>query len=162
MMNSANASAATAKTKWPDPLTAPQPERVAWLLAEFWRRLAGLADLLNRQEHLLADQLTSDLRNIVIEMMLALNGIQWPPATRHLNTYLGASQQLALQKTLALPQVSTESWIGRAIALVVIYRWYAPQLVTRFGVEQPAALEAATLAQLQQSVPDWPLSITTD
>ena len=92
--------------RWPDPLQPPEPARVAWLLPEFWRQLAQLPDLLTWQEHLLADQLTADLRNIVIEMMLALNGIQRPPATRHLNTYLGESQRLALQTagndTLAL------------------------------------------------------------
>ena len=95
-------------------------------------------------------------------MMLALNGIQWPTGTRHLNGYLSASQRAALEKTLVAPEVSGESWIGRAVALVVIYRWYAPQLVEKFDLAYPHELENAVWTHLQQNIPDWPLSVTTD
>jgi hypothetical protein len=148
--------------RWPDALALPQPARVSQLLSDFWLGLARLPDLLNRQEHLLAETITCDLRQIVLEMMLALNGIGWPDGTRHLNSYLGESQRAALQRTLLLPDVSAESWIGRAVALVVIYRWYAPQLTAKFSLVYPQALEAETLARLQQQLPDWPLAITTE
>jgi len=134
---------------------------VANLLRTFWERLGQLPDLITRQENLLADQLTTQLRGIVLEMMLALNGIQWPSGTRHLNHYLSAQQRAAIEKTMVLPHVSAEAWIGRAVALIVIYRWYAPQLVEHFQLAYPAAVEAEVWALLQQ-LPDWPLSVTTE
>lgn len=146
---------------WPDSLCKPEPAAVAKLLRTFWERLGQLPDLLTRQENLLADQLTTQLRGIVLEMMLALNGIQWPTGTRHLNSYLSAQQRAAIEKTMVLPHVSAEAWIGRAVALIVIYRWYAPQLVAHFQLEYPAALEAETWTALQQ-LPDWPLTVTTE
>lgn len=148
--------------QWPDPLRPPNPAHIALLLREFWRQLQQLPDLLHRQEHLLAERCTAQLRTLVIEMMLALNGIAWPDATVHLNSYLSKSQRHALHKTLLLSEVANENWIGRAVAIVVIYRWYAPQLVEKFGIAYPQADEDATLDRLQQMLPDWPVSITTD
>ncbi len=147
---------------WPDPLQAAQPEQVAALLSAFWQQLQRLPDLLNRQEYLLAEQLTSALRHTVLELMLALNGIQWPADTAHLNSYLGESQRAAIQKTLLLPSVSPEGWIGQAVALVVIYRWYAPQLVEKFGLPYPQTLETEVWQQLASELVDWPLTITTE
>lgn len=150
------------RAQWPDPLQKPTAVAVANRLAAFWQILQPLPDLLRRQEHLLAEQLTSQLRGVIIELMLALNGIQWPTGTRHLNGYLSASQRAALEKTLVAPTISDESWIGRAVALVVIYRWYAPQLIAKFDLAYPQALEEEVWAHLQRNIPDWPLSVTTD
>ena len=147
--------------QWPDPLQPAEAARVAGLLNHFWRTLAELPDLVARQENLLAAETTADLRATVLAMMLALNGIARPAGTRHLNTYLGASQRAAIEKTLLAPAVAGESWIGQAVALVVIYRWYTPQLVDKYAVAYPQAAEDAALAALQR-LPDWPLAITTD
>jgi hypothetical protein len=147
---------------YPDALARPQPEQVAFLLAEFWRQLANLPGLINRQEELLAARCTARLRDLVLELMLALNGIQYPIGTGNLNRYLGESQRTALYKTLRAPEVSGESWLGQAVALVVIYRWYAPQLVAQFKLDYPQAVEAATWATLQHELPDWPLTVTTE
>lgn len=150
------------QAQWPDPLHPPAAVAVEAHLATFWQLLQQLPELVQRQEHLLADHLTTQLRGVIIEMMLALNGIQWPSGTRHLNGYLSASQRAALEKTLVTPAVSAESWLGRAVALVVIYRWYAPQLVEKFALTYPQALEAEVWQLLQRELPDWPLTITTD
>ncbi len=150
------------ESSWPDPLHRPTSSQVEMLLTSFWQLLHDLPDLLRRQEHLLADHLTTQLRSVVIEMMLALNGIQWPVGTRQLNHYLSASQRAAIEKTMIAPTVSAESWIGRAVALVVIYRWYAPQLVEKFGLVYPQQREADAWALLQREVPDWPLAVTTE
>lgn len=147
---------------WPDPLQKPEAEAVAQQLRTFWQLLDALPDLLTRQEYLLADRLTFQLRTTVLEMMLALNGIQWPNGTRHLNSYLSAQQRAAIEKTMTLPTASVEAWIGCAVALLVIYRWYAPQLVDHFNVPYPQELEAAVWAKLQAELADWPLSVTTD
>lgn len=148
--------------KWPDTLQPPHPERIQQVLEEFWHRLRDLPDLLVRGEYLLADECTVALRGLVLEMMLALNGIQRPPDTRHLNTYLGDSQRAAMEKTLVALSVSSGTWSARAVALIVIYRWYAPQLAEKFGITPPRALEEEVLAALHQQLPDWPLHIETE
>ncbi len=146
---------------WPDPLQPPDPTYVEATLARFWRDLALLADLLASDELLLAAEHAAGLRGLVLELMLALNGIARPAATRRLNGYLGASQRAALEKTLALPRVDADSIMGQAVALVVIYRWYAPQLVATFGCTYPADQEEAAWAALTAALPDWPLTVTT-
>lgn len=150
------------QAEWPDPLQPSSAVAVEAHLVAFWQLLQQLPELVQRQEHLLADHLTTQMRGVIIEMMLALNGIQWPRGTRHLNRYLSASQRAALEKTLVTPTVSAESWLGRAVALVVIYRWYAPQLVEKFAITYPQALEADVWQLLQRELPDWPLTVTTD
>ncbi len=147
---------------WPDRLHKPEVAQVQHLLTVFWQRLLVVGDLVQRNQHLLAHEQIGMLRQTVLEMMLALNGIQCPAGTLHLNGYLGESQRAALEKTLFVSSVSAESWIGQAVALVVIYRWYAPQLVEKFGLAVPGDVEAVTLAELQRQLPDWPLEITTE
>lgn len=142
-------------------LQPADPVRIVDQLAYFWRTLARLPDLVQRQEYLLAANVTAALRQIVLELMLALNGIAWPTDTAHLNIYLSASQRAAIEKTLRAPAVSAESWIGQAVALVVIYRWYAPQLTARYALVYPQAAEEAALAALHQ-LAGWPRTITTD
>lgn len=149
-------------TTWPDALLPAEREEVAHLLEEFWRALAHLPDLLEREELLLAADCTGDLRRLVLHMMLALNGIAYPQQTRHLNGYLSSSQRAAIERTLALPAAGTAGLIGQAVALVVICRWYAPQLAAAYRVPTPDAAEQETLALLQARLPDWPLAISTD
>lgn len=149
------------KPTWPDALTAPTPERVQHLLDGFWHELAPLPDLHQRAEQLLMAELTNRLRDLILEMMLALNGIARPQDTRHLNGYLGESQRLAIEATLVAPRVHGDAWLGQAVALLVIYRWYAPQLIEKFGLSYPQDLETTAWTQLCV-LPDWPVSITTE
>lgn len=153
---------ATTVPSWPDALSAPAAERVQYLLAEFWLTLETLPDLLNRGELLLAEENTAHLRALVLEMMLALNGIAMPAGTRHLNGYLGASQRAVLERTLVTPAAERSSWVARAVALTVIYRWYAPQLAAQFGLAEPVTEEARVWPHLVATLPDWPQSITTE
>jgi hypothetical protein len=146
---------------WPDPLQPPDPIRIEILLSQFWADLRMLPDLVHRDEHLLAEQLTAALRSTVIEMMLALNGIAPPAQTHHLNSYLSANQRSVLAKTLAAPVVAGQTWIARAVALVVIYRWYAPQLVARYHLAYPDRLEQETWGELVSALPGWPIMVTT-
>ncbi|HXF62390.1 MAG TPA: hypothetical protein VNK95_12280 [Caldilineaceae bacterium] len=149
------------KPDWPDLLHPPDPAAVQMLLERFWDDLVELADLLPRQELLLAAERVARLRATVLAMMLALNGIERPPATRHLNGYLGPSQRAALEKTLVAPTGAAEDWLGQAVALVVIYRWYAPQLVERYQLRYPSDREAAVWATLRDALPAWPQAVTT-
>jgi hypothetical protein len=149
-------------TTWPDALRPAEQEEVAQLLEDFWRQLALLPELVRRDEHLLCAACTGELRRLVLGMMLALNGIACPDQTRHLNGYLSKSQRAAIEKTLLAPTVGAATWIGQAVALVVICRWYAPQLVVAYKVAAPDALEQETLARLHAALPGWPAAITTD
>jgi len=153
------------KPRWPDLLQPPDHLHIQELLDAFWTELAPLAGLLPRQQFLLAAEQLHTLRQIILQMMLALNGIQ-RPATHDLNTYLSHNQRSALEKTLLLPSVEPDSqadgWIGQAVSLVVIYRWYAPQLVSKYSLEYPVALERQTNATLVKTLPTWPQEITTD
>jgi hypothetical protein len=155
-------NAAMSATPWPDSLQKPDPAHVAALLRDFWLTLATLADLLQRDEFLLCEAATHTLRHCVTAMMLALNGIAYPQGTSHLNLYLGPSQRAALEKTLLAPTTAHDAWLGQAVALVVIYRWYAPQLVAAYHVAYPQAVETTTLTYLQEKLPNWPTNITTD
>ena len=148
--------------QWRDALAAPESHEVEQMLIRFWNILRQLPDLLNRDEQLLASETMATLRTTVIDMMLALNGIQRPAGTRHLNSYLSENQRIALERSLLALEVSAETWIGQAVALVVIYRWYAPQLVERHRLTYPSTLEAGTWQALCQGLPKWPAEITTD
>jgi hypothetical protein len=149
-------------SRHPDPLSRPDPARVQQLLDTFWETLGLLPDLLQREEWLLCARGCAELRGIVIEMMLALNGIAWPEGTRHLNRYLGESQREALNKTLIAPVAGRDAWVGQAVALLVIYRWYAPQLLAEHPqLIYPSTREATILAGLAAALPDWPETITT-
>lgn len=148
-----------AAAPWPDPLAPPSPARVGDLLESYWLTLERLPDLLQRNEAILAEALTAELRRIVIELMLAMNGIAWPMGTVHLNGYLGDSQRAVLERTLVAPEPSSNAWLARAVALTVIYGWYAPQCVDRFHVPMPEATRHRVWAALCAALPDWPQSI---
>ena len=155
-------SSASLPTDAPQPLLAPEPARIQAALAEFWAQLAELSELLAAHELLLSAERAADLRGLVLEMMLALNGIQRPASAGSLNRYLSPRQRAALEKTLAAPQPGREAWIGQAVALVVIFRWYAPQLVEKFNLDYPADLEQEVWERIARALPDWPLAVTTD
>ncbi len=147
--------------QWPDALRRPTSAEVQGLLTAFWTDLANLPDLVNREEHLLAARCTDRLRATVVEMMLALNGIAYPQGARSLNIYLGESQRAAVERTLIAPTPWAESWIAQAVALVVIYRWYAPQLVEAFALAYPHELEQEVWQRLLRQIPNWPTSVST-
>src|SRR5688572_1813040 len=153
------------EARWPDLLLPPQPAHMQDLLDTFWTELAVLADLLPRQQFLLAAEQLHSLRQIILQLMLALNGIQ-RPATRDLNTYLSANQRTVLEKSLLLPSVEYAAWtdifIGQAVSLVVIYRWYAPQLVAKHNLRYPLTQEQAAWESLLESLPTWPQTITSE
>jgi hypothetical protein len=148
--------------QWPDPLQPPNPAAVQASLVEFWVALAPLGDLLSRREYLLAAEQTTRLRAVVLALMLALNGIDRPYGTRHLNSYLSHDQKEALERTLLAPTVESQNWIGQAVALTVIYRWYAHQLVEKFGLVYPYTREAEVWSDLAHTLPAWPQAVTTD
>lgn len=160
--SAASQSADPASARPRDQLVPPEPAEVQQQLDAFWRQLAGLARLAPRDEYLLLQELVDEMRRTVLALMLALNGIKRPDGTVQLNSYLGDSQRAAINSTLSLPETSRESYVAQAVALVVIYRWYAPQLIARYNLTYPGELERAVWQQLRESLFDWPATITTD
>ncbi|MEZ4637195.1 MAG: hypothetical protein R2856_19950 [Caldilineaceae bacterium] len=77
----------------------------------------------------------------------------------HVNQYLGPLQRDAFEKTLPVRAATAESWIGQAVALIVLYRWYAPQLVEIHPIDYPTALEKSVLALLSAEVDGWPAMV---
>ena len=147
---------------WPDALRQPDRAHVGFLLESFWLELEALPTLLAAQELILAEAMTARLRTIIMELMLAMNGIAWPTGTQHLNGYLGASQRAVLERTLVATDAGAATWLARAVALTVIYRWYAPQCTERFDVAYPTATEARVWPALCAGLPDWPTTLTTE
>ena len=143
-------------------LRPADPARLQRALADFWTELAASAVQIAAQDHLAAHARLTRLRTLVLTCMVGLNGADLPEDLDGVADLLGPSQRAALQKTLAAPGVNPSAWVGQAVALVVIYRWYAPQLVEKFGLTYPALAESLALAKVGRFLPDWPQSITTE
>ncbi len=137
------------------------PARIQATLTEFWTELAAAAVQIAAQDHLAAHARLTRLRTLVLVCMVGLNGVDLPENLDGIAGLLGPSQRAAIQKTLAAPKVAGSAWVGQAVALVVIYRWYAPQLVEKFDLAYPHQVEAQTLAALHDLLPNWPQTITS-
>ncbi|MCB0113935.1 MAG: hypothetical protein KDD84_07585 [Caldilineaceae bacterium] len=140
-------------------LTPPNVDTVAANLSNFWIALSHLPALVNRQEHLAAARRLDDARQILVDLVVALNGADRPPSPSRVNQYLGPLQRDAFEKTLPVRAATAESWIGQAVALIVLYRWYAPQLVEIHPIDYPTALEKSVLALLSAEVDGWPAMV---
>jgi predicted nucleotidyltransferase len=140
----------------------PQPAEVQHWLETFWVCLAELPGCINRDENLQAAQVLAQAREILVELVVALNGARRPQGRRRLNDLLGPSQREAFEKTFVVKSIGPAAWIGQAVALVVLYRWYAPQLAERDDIALPQALEDTVLAALARDIPDWPVQIMTE
>lgn len=143
------------------PYQPADESRVLAALIAFWQQLARLPGAVNRQEHLAASALLHRSRDLLTELVVALNGATRPRTSARINPFLGPAQRDAFEKTLAQRGDLREGWIGQAVALIVLYRWYAPQLVELYNLAYPAALEETVLALLSAEVPGWPARITT-
>lgn len=143
-------------------LRAPDAPYLEALFAGYWQTLEALAALLRDGELILAEERVHSLRALILDMMLAANGIERPAHALSLNRYLGESQRIALEKTLVARGTARESIVAGAVALTVIYQWYAPQLVERYGVVEPDADVQRVYDLLAQGVPEWPLTIQTE
>jgi len=150
----------------PAALRPADPARIQRALADFWTELAATAVQIAAQDHLAAHARLARLRNLVLVCMVGLNGADLPTDLDGnldgIATLLGPSQRAAIQKTLSVPKATQSAWVGQAVALVVIYRWYTPQLVEKFGLTYPTQVESASLTFVGDCLPNWPQSITSD
>ena len=150
-----------------DRLRPPDAEIVGAQLDRFWLVLARLPGVLKRCENLAANALLADLRSLLIDLVVALNGASRPHSAARINQYLGSVQREAFEKSLGYGRSPSGSralnatWIGQAVALIVLYRWYAPQLVETYATPYPQLAEETVLNLLRTQIDGWPAEITT-
>lgn len=149
-------------------LGSPDTDLISKQLQQFWLLLARLPAVLRRQEQLAAHTLLSELRSLLIDLVVSLNGARRPEARARINQFLGQAQREAFESTLGYGQVSRHSgagagfnWVGQAVSLVVLYRWYAPQLADRHSLPYPERAEELVLTLLSAELENWPSNITT-
>lgn len=151
-------------------LGSPDIEMISRQIQQFWLLLARLPAVVRRQEQLAAHALLSELRSLLIDLVVLLNGARRPEARARINQFLGQAQREAFEKTLGYSQVSSRrgavtgtgfNWVGQAVSLVVLYRWYAPQLAERHSLPYPKRAEESVLALLGAELENWPSNITT-
>ncbi len=149
------------------PLGQPDPDLVRAQLVQFWLLLAQLPAVLARQENLAAHALLADTRALLLDLVVALNGAARPRTTARINQFLGPEQLHAFEKGMGMGPTSSErgspnsSWIGQAVALIVLYRWYAPQLSEIFRAPYPQQAEDTVLALMRARINGWPAVIET-
>ena len=150
-------------------LYPPDSSEVDSQLGQFWLLLARLPAVLNRQERLAAHALLTELRTLMIDLVVCLNGASRPRARARINQYLGEAQREAFERSLGSSQPilrnaseGSTNWMGQAVALVVLYRWYAPQLAEQHDLSYPQSVEDTVLALLHAEIEGWPAYIATD
>lgn len=145
----------------------PDPHLIGAQLGQFWLLLAQLPAVLERREDLAANALLGEARSLLIDLVVALNGATRPRSTARVNRFLGPDQQRAFEKSLGLGLTSSgaaslkSNWIGQAVALIVLYRWYAPQLCDIFCVPYPQQAEETVLDLMRSRLDGWPAVIET-
>lgn len=149
-------------------IAPPDIETIDRQLTRFWLLLARLPAVVGRQEQLAAHLLLTELGTLLIDLVVSLNGGSRPQTRARINQYLGPAQREAFEKSLGLRNSGRQSdvgnsanWTGQAVALVVLYRWYAPQLAQKYSLTYPRPAEDSVLAYLADELKNWPASITT-
>ena len=150
-------------------LEQPTAVDVQGRLDRFWILLARLPAVVRRREEIAAHALLTELRTLLINMVVALNGASRPQSAARINQYLGVAQQEAFERSLGnskptsmgVQRTGAAGWIGQAVALIVLYRWYAPQLVEMYGAPYPQRAEETVLDLLVAEIEGWPAQITT-
>ena len=141
-------------------------ERQLW---RFWLLLARLPAVVGRQEQLAAHLLLTEMCTLLIDLVVFLNGGSRLLTRARVNQYLGQAQREAFEKSLGLRRSMQQkmaencaNWIGQAVALVVLYRWYGPQLAKNYSLPYPQVAEDTVLALLSAELDSWPARITTE
>lgn len=149
-------------------IAPPDVEAVDTKLGRFWLLLARLPAVLGRQEQLAAHLLLTEMGTLLIDLVVSLNGGSRPQTKARINRYLGQAQLEAFEKSLGLRKSKRQgefdrgaNWIGQAVALVVLYRWYAPQLAEKHSLTYPRLAEDCVLTYLKAELKNWPAHIKT-
>ncbi|HEX5414974.1 MAG TPA: nucleotidyltransferase domain-containing protein [Chloroflexota bacterium] len=131
------------------PAPSVPPERLRWLVEEFWRVLGLFVVVAGRGEYLVAVDGVMLLRRYLIDLMLLENGARRGGAL-HLNKFLTSDQRRVLE---ALPPLSPsrESVIASNLAYARAFRPLARRLAAQHGLSYPEEFEKATIAHVAPS-----------
>ncbi|MXX26584.1 MAG: hypothetical protein F4Z82_14220 [Caldilineaceae bacterium SB0668_bin_21] len=164
-MDSASKSSLTGKQQanW-----TPDSRLIESQLGRFWLLLARLPAVVRRREQLAAYLLLTEMQALLLDLVVTLNGGSRPHTNSRINQFLGPAQREAFERSMGLQPSGRQksvgdcaTWVGQAVALVVLYRWYAPQLAQKHSLRYPHMAEDAVLALLSTELQNWPASIST-
>ena len=164
-MDSASKSSLTGKQQanW-----TPDSRLIESQLGRFWLLLARLPAVVRRREQLAAYLLLTEMQALLLDLVVTLNGGSRPHTNSRINQFLGPAQREAFERSMGLQPSGRQksvgdcaTWVGQAVALVVLYRWYAPQLAQKHSLRYPQKVENAVLALLSTELQNWPASIST-
>ncbi len=164
-MDCANKTSLTSKqqTNW-----TPDSRLIESQLRRFWLLLARLPAVVGRQEQLAAHMLLTEMQALLIDLVVTLNGGSLPHTNPRINQFLGPAQREAFERSMGLRPSGRQkrvgdgaTWVGQAVALVVLYRWYAPQLAQKHSLRYPQLAEDTVLALLSAELENWPARIST-
>lgn len=130
------------------PAASVPPERLGWLVEEFWRVLGLFVVVAGRSEYLVAVDGVMLLRRYLIDLMLLENGAR-RGGVLHLNAFLTSDQRRVLED---LPPLSPtpESVTASNLACARAFRPLARRLTAQQGVSYPEQFEEACLAHLER------------
>lgn len=164
-MDSAN------RISWTSRLQAnwtPDSRLIESQLGRFWLLLARLPGVVGRQEQLAAHMLLTEMHALLIDLVVTLNGGSRPHTNSRINQFLGPAQREAFERSMGLRPSGRQkrisdgaTWVGQAVALVVLYRWYAPQIAQKHSLRYPQLAEDSVLALLSAELENWPARIST-
>ena len=132
------------------PTPSVPPDRLAWLVEEFWRVLGLLVVVAGREEYLVGVDGVTLLRRYLIDLMLLENGSQRGGAL-HLNAFLTPEQRRVLEGLPALLP-TREAVVEGNLACARAFRPLARQLMARYALNYPDGFEQATLAHLARNL----------
>ena len=164
-MDSANKTSLSSKQQanW-----TPDSQLIESQLGRFWLLLARLPAVVGRQERLAAHMLLTEMQALLLDLVVTLNGSSRPHSNSRINQFLGPAQREAFERSMGLRPSGRQksvsdgaAWVGQAVALVVLYRWYAPQLAQKHSLRYPQKAEDAVLALLSAELENWPARIST-
>ena len=146
----------------------PDSRLIESQLGRFWLLLARLPAVVRRREQLAAYSLLTEMQALLLDLVVTLNGGSRPPTNSRINQFLGPAQRDAFERSMGLQPSSRQmraaggaTWVGQAVALVVLYRWYAPQLAQKHALCYPQMAEDTVLALLSAELENWPARIST-
>ncbi|MDE0198561.1 MAG: hypothetical protein OXK78_10225 [Caldilineaceae bacterium] len=146
----------------------PDSRLIESQLGRFWLLLARLPAVVRRREQLAAYLLLTEMQTLLLDLVVTLNGGNRPHTNSRINQFLGPAQREAFERSMGLQPSGRQksvgdgaTWVGQAVALVVLYRWYAPQLAQKHSLRYPQKAENAVLALLSTELQNWPASIST-
>lgn len=132
-------------------VSGPGPARARYQFEEFIRILGLLPLADGRGEYINGVLGVFHLRNLLVELMIAQNGVRHRGGALHLNRLITPAQQQVLT-ALPPPEPNRDRMIEGHMAYAAAYLPLAREMAVRWQVEWPEKFEAATWANLGRTL----------